>query len=215
MNTCSDICEPYCDFCKNYREYCERDVDNDYSTTGFGYCQVHSEIMSFDWGCGCDEFYCRSAWRADIAAAGANEMTQATDNSKKISRRDLKSYASGTVNMFACSAQHYAWLAYHHGIAHVEIDLFTLYIEPQQFDIERNRILAGYCRDSLLRNISRLTPPAAVTSARLTADFGINDFKEGQYGGSIGKTVYSLVLTDDRGKDWIATITVARVLAQN
>jgi hypothetical protein len=176
---------------------------------------VRKEIMSFDWGGGCDDFYCISAWRVENAAMGDDEMTQAFDKTKKISRRDLKSFASGTVNMFACSAVHYAWLAHYHGISHVEIDLFTLSIQPEQFDIERNRILAGYCSDSLLRNISRLSPPAAVTSAKLTADFGINDFKEGEYGrASIGKTVYILTLTDDRGKDWIATITDERVLAQ-
>lgn len=118
--------------------------------------------------------------------------------------------------MFACSAQHYAWLAHHYGIANVEIDLFTMQIQPEQFNIERNRILAGYCRNSLMRNTSRLTPPAAVTSAKLTADFGISDFKEDEYGiCSVGKTVYTLTLTDDREKDWIATITDARVLAQD
>lgn len=217
MKTCSDACEPYCDFCRNYREYRDIDAEDDSSSTGFGYCLVHSEIMSFDWGSGCDDFYCRTAWRIENSAVDEDlSMNQRYENLTKTSRRDLKNYACGIVSMFACSAQHYSWLAYHHGIAHVEIDLFTLCIQPEQFDIERNRILAGYCRNSLLRNISRLTPPAAVISARLTADFGINYFKEIASGNAfIGKTVYTVTLTDDRGKEWIATNTDAKVLAQD
>jgi hypothetical protein len=172
--------------------------------------------MSFGWGSGCDVFYCRAAWQIEHSDEGKSSMNKKNETSKKISRRDLKSFASGTINMFASSAQHYAWLAHYHGIDHLEIDLFTLLIKPEQFDIERNRVLAGYCRNSLMRNIARLTAPAAVTSARLIADFGINDFKEGEHGNaSIGKTVYSLVLTDDRGKNWTATITDLRVLAQD
>lgn len=217
MKTCSDACEPYCDFCRNYREYRDIDAEDDFSSTGFGYCLVRSEIMSFDWGSGCDDFYCRSAWRMENSSeSGEACMDTKDENSRKVSRRDLKSYASGTVTMFACSSQHYAWLAQHHGIAHVEIDLLTLQIQPEQFDIERNRILAGHCQNSLMRNIRKLSPPAAVISAKLSADFGINDFTEDEYGTlSAGKTVYAVTLTDDRGKEWTATITDERVLAED
>ena len=71
---------------------------------------------------------------------------------KKLGRKHIKSFASGIAHMFACSAQHYAWLAYHHRLPTVTFDLLELRIEPAAFDIERNRILAGMCQRTLLRN---------------------------------------------------------------
>jgi len=92
---------------------------------------------------------------------------------KKLGRKHIKSFASGITHMFACSAQHYAWLAYQHQLPTVTIDLLELRIEPAEFDIERNRILAGMCQGTLIRNAGQLAPPGAVVSAVLSADFGI------------------------------------------
>ena len=70
MKTCSEKCEACCDFCITYRNYYDIDVDNDHSNTGFGLCLAHSEIMFFDWGNGCDDFYCRTARQLREAEQG-------------------------------------------------------------------------------------------------------------------------------------------------
>ncbi|WP_027389310.1 hypothetical protein [Chrysiogenes arsenatis] len=121
--------------------------------------------------------------------------------SNNLNRRYIKSFASGLANMFAGSALHYAWLALHHQIRAVTIDLLELRIEPTVFDIERNRILAGMCRDLLLRNIRRLASPGAVVAAKLSAHFGIDTYIEGVWP-SIGMSTFIVELTDDRGKVW-------------
>ena len=132
-----------------------------------------------------------------------------------LSRRYLKSFASGTAHMFACSANHYAWLAHHYSIARVTIDLLTLAIEQAEFDINRNRILAGMCRNSLLRSVQRLKPPAKLVAAQLVAEFGIHDYAINQRGSEvIGKSTITIILTDDRGKEWIATDVTEQMLAQ-
>jgi len=74
----------------------------------------------------------------------------------KLGRKHIKSFASGIALMFSCSAQHYAWLVYQHRLPTVTIDLLNLRIEPSEFDIERNRILAGMCQRTLFRNIEQL-----------------------------------------------------------
>jgi hypothetical protein len=137
-----------------------------------------------------------------------------TEPQQNLGRRYLKSFASGTVNMFSCSANHYAWLAHHYGISRVTIDLLAQKIEPVEFDIKRNRFLAGYCRDSLLRNFRRLKPPSSVTSAMLIAEFGIQEFLSDGNNEWIGKSTFTVILTDDRGKEWHGVITSDSVLAQ-
>ena len=56
---------------------------------------------------------------------------------KKLGRKHIKSFASGIAHMFACSAQHYAWLAYQHRLPTVTIDLLELRIEPAEFEVRR------------------------------------------------------------------------------
>jgi hypothetical protein len=132
-----------------------------------------------------------------------------------LGRRYLKSFASGTAHMFASSATHYAWLAHHYGCSRVTIDLLTLEIEPAEFNIKRNQILAEMCRNSLLRSIRRLKPPAVVTSAHLIAEFGIQDYAINERGSeSIGRSTTTVILTDDRGKEWAAVNCFDRMLAQ-
>ena len=108
--------------------------------------------------------------------------------------------------MFACSAQHYAWLAYQNQLPTVTIDLLELRIEPAELDIERNRILAEMCQSTLHRHAGQLAPPGAVASAVLSAHFGIDDYSEDGRSASIGRSVFTLVLTDDRGKEWRETL---------
>ncbi len=126
------------------------------------------------------------------------------------SRREMKSWASGIANIFTCSANHYAWLACHHRLERITIDLINLHITPPEFDIERNRILAGYCRDCLFRNMQQLIPPANITEAILVADFEISRVVEG---GNIPLTT-TVTLTDERGKKWICALKDNGVLAQ-
>lgn len=116
--------------------------------------------------------------------------------------------------MFACSAQHYAWLAHKCQIKQVTIDLLALRIEPSEFDIERNRTLAAMCQKALLRNIDQLAPPANIGQAVLTAEFGIADYREESGAELIGRSVFVVVLTDDRGKKWSVEHSEERFLIQ-
>jgi hypothetical protein len=115
--------------------------------------------------------------------------------------------------MFACSSQHYAWLAHLHRIPLVTIDILELRIEPTEFDIERNRNLVGMCRRMLCRNAEQLTPPGTVDAAVLFVNFGIEDYVEDSCA-SLGRSTFSVVLTDDRGKEWRVDHTEQRVLVQ-
>jgi hypothetical protein len=132
----------------------------------------------------------------------------------KLGRKHIKSFASGIAHMFSCSAQHYAWLAYQHRLPTVTIDLLDLRIEPSEFDIERNRILAGMCQRTLFRNFEQLAPPGAAVSAVLFAHFGIDDYSEDGRSASIGRSVFTAILTDDRGKEWRVDHAEERVLIQ-
>ena len=133
----------------------------------------------------------------------------------KLGRKHIKSFASGIAHMFSCSAQHYAWQAYQHRLPTVTIDLLDLRIEPSEFDIERNRILAGMCQRTLLRNAGQLAPPGAVVTASLSAHFGIDDYSEDGRSASIGRSVFTVILTDDRGKEWRVDHAEERMLIQS
>ena len=143
------------------------------------------------------------------------EAAETTFGQKNLDRKHIKSFASGIAHMFACSAQHYAWLAYQHQLPIVTIDLLELRIDPAEFDIERNRILAGMCQRTLLRNSGQLAPPGAVVSAVLSAHFGIDDYSEGGHSASIGRSVFTVVLADDRGKEWCVEHVEERMLIQS
>lgn len=129
-----------------------------------------------------------------------------------LGRRYLKSFASGIAFQFAASAQHYAWQSYAHRLPHVVIDLLEPMIEPVLFDVERNRILAGMCRYTLQQNIKRLKPPGAVIAATLTADFGIDDYREDELCSTVGASIYTVTLVDDRGKPWTCSSHWDRVM---
>ena len=134
---------------------------------------------------------------------------------KKLGRKHIKSFASGIAHMFACSAQHYAWLAYQRRLPTVTIDLLELRIEPAEFDIERNRILAGMCQRTLFRNAGQLAPPGVVALAVLSAHFGIDDYSEDGRSASIGRSIFTVILTDDRGKEWRIAHAEERMLIQS
>ena len=140
------------------------------------------------------------------------ETAETPFGQKKLGRKHIKSFASGIAHMFACSAQHYAWLAYQRRLPTVTIDLLELRIEPAEFDIERNRILAGMCQRTLLRNAGQLAPPGAVVTASLSAHFGIDDYSEDGRSASIGRSIFTAILTDDRGKEWRVDHAEERVL---
>lgn len=143
------------------------------------------------------------------------ETAETPFGQKKLGRKHIKSFASGIAHMFACSAQHYAWLAYQHRLPTVTIDLLNLRIDPAEFDIERNRILAGMCQRTLLRNTGQLAPPGAVASAVLSTQFGIDGHSEDARSSSIGRSVITVVLTDDRGKEWRVDHDEERMLIQS
>ena len=132
-------------------------------------------------------------------------MTLANDATPGIGtlgRKHIKSFASGIVHMFACSAQHYAWLAHEHGLPKVTIDLLGLRIAPAEFNTDRNRVLAEMCQRTLFRNTEKLAPPSSVVSAILSAQFDLDNYSEGNGTATTGKCLFSLVLTDEQGKRW-------------
>lgn len=143
------------------------------------------------------------------------ETAETPFGQKKLGRKHIKSFASGIAHMFACSAQHYAWLAYQRRLPTVTIDLLELRIEPAEFDIERNRILTGMCQRTLLRNAGQLAPPGAVVAASLSAHFGIDDYWEDGRSASIGRSVFTVNLTDDREKEWRVDHAEERMLIQS
>lgn len=143
------------------------------------------------------------------------ETVETPFGQKKLGRKYIKSFASGIAHMFACSAHHYAWLAHQHRLPTVTIDLLELKIGPAEFDIERNRILAGMCQRTLLRNAGQLASPGAVDLAILSAHFGIDDYSEDGRSASIGRSVVTVILTDNRGKEWRFDHAEERMLIQS
>ncbi|EKD40993.1 MAG: hypothetical protein ACD_74C00087G0006 [uncultured bacterium] len=143
------------------------------------------------------------------------ETAETSLRQNKLGRKYIKSFARGIAHMFACSAQRYAWLAYQHQIPTVTINLLALRVEPAEFNIERNRILAGMCQRTLLRNSEQLAPPGAVVSAVLSAYFGIDDYSEDARIASIGRSVFTAILTDDGGKGWRIEHAEERVLVDD
>ena len=132
-------------------------------------------------------------------------------STKRLGRKYIRGFAGGIAHKFAASAQYYAWLAYSHKKPIVTIDLIAMTIEPPLFDIERNRILAGYCHKALLDNTHSLAHPGTVVSAMLTANFGIQDLIIDGSSATIGETTFSVVLTDDRGKEWTSDFKKSRM----
>ena len=119
-------------------------------------------------------------------------------------RRNLKGFAYNIAHKFSCSAYHYAWMANHYSIPVVTIDLLTLRINPPEFDIARNRTLAGMLQTTLLRNIQLLRHPESVVAAILTSNLVMDENGvEGQNPKPL-EMIYTVTLTDDRGKEWIA-----------
>jgi len=140
------------------------------------------------------------------------ETVETPFGQKKLGRKYIKSFASGIAHMFACSAHHYAWLAHQHQMPSVTIDLLELRIGPAEFDIEKNRILARMCQRTLLRNAGQLAPPATIVSAMLSAHFGIDDYTEEGRSAWIGNSVFTVILTDDRSKEWRVDLKEEKIL---
>lgn len=130
------------------------------------------------------------------------------------SRRELTGIARSIADKFSTSLQHYAWLAHHHGIETVTIDLLAPRISPEPFDIERNRILADMCRKNLNELLQRFPPPAKVVSAELTADFTIQGSADGKQSEAMGPTTVTVFLTDERGRKWLGVNTTKTTIAQ-
>lgn len=145
---------------------------------------------------------------------GVNEMTDIPLERQTMGRKQIKSFASGIAHMFASSAQHYGWLAYRHRLPVVTIDLLAICIRPAEFDIERNRNLAVMCRKTLLKNVQRLAPPGTVVAAILHVNFGIDDYVLDGLSATIGRSVVTVTLTDERGREWQAEHVQERTLVQ-
>ena len=119
-----------------------------------------------------------------------------------LGRRYLKSFAGGIAHKFSASAEHYAYLAWEYRVPRVTIDLISLKIDPPEFDIPRNRNLAWMCQLSLFGSVLRLLQPARVVKATLIANFEFVFPWPDSPGSHLGQSVYTVILTDERGKEW-------------
>ena len=86
-------------------------------------------------------------------------------------RRSLEGFAYNIAQKFTTSWEHIAWMALEHRAPVMTVDLLTGGISPAAFDIERNRILVGMCRETL-RHIVTKVFPANLKLASLVARFG-------------------------------------------
>lgn len=122
---------------------------------------------------------------------------------RPLGRRYLKSFASGIAYQFLCSCEHYAYMAYQHRVRIVEIDLLTLRISPDIFCIDRNLNLARICQRTLYRSIEWHAMQNKLTAAVIRANFGIDTYTAvPDRIPTIGKSTFTVILTDDRGKEW-------------
>jgi hypothetical protein len=138
-----------------------------------------------------------------------NELHETTVGEDMPRHRELKGFAYSIAHKFSCSAEHYAWLALHHREPAVTIDLCSLCISPAVFDIERNRTLAGYCRESLLW-IAEKIKPVEIRSAVLSAWFDIDNVKpDGRYAW-LASARFTVTLTDERERVWVGELTKNR-----
>ena len=121
-------------------------------------------------------------------------------------RRELRGFAQSIAHKFSCSAEHYAFLAMHHNEPTVTIDLLTVAISPSVFDIERNRILAGFCRENLLQLVKKLAP-VELQMATLTAWFDNDNIKPHMKNYWYGWSRIVVELTDESGRSWTGEVS--------
>lgn len=131
--------------------------------------------------------------------------------------KQLKGYAYNIAHKFSCSAEYFCFMALRDNVPVLTIDLLTSEIKPESFDIERNQILVGHCRDNLLYLVNNHA--VKLQNAKLTVYFTedgysqINSIRheDGYY--LIGSVRYEVILTDERGKNWVGVLQKANQLA--
>ena len=111
-------------------------------------------------------------------------------------RRQLIGVAVSMAQKFSVSAAHFAYVSWSSGIQMVCIDLLTGAISPNQFDVERNRILVRYCSENLVR-IMADPIHIELQKAVLEATFG------GVWSHQHTQSRIVVSLTDERGKVWV------------
>jgi hypothetical protein len=109
-----------------------------------------------------------------------------------VTRRNLK----GIAHQFNCSTNYYAFQAVANNQPQTEINLLSLEITPELFNVERNRILAGMCQGPLTGAIRRW-PDLELKSAELVIDFDLSSLD----GKGIMATAV-VTLCDELGKHW-------------
>lgn len=129
-----------------------------------------------------------------------------------LGRKYIKSFASGIAFQFACSADHFAWLAWQEGLPVTLVDLISGRIMPEWLEIDRNLNLVQLCHSSLLYSLKRLKPPAMILSAKIEIRFGLTGYQHDSHIPEPGGASYTVILTDDRNKDWQVTHYEKKVL---
>lgn len=105
--------------------------------------------------------------------------------------KHLRNVARNIAHKFSVSAQHFAELSVKNGYIDVTMDFISGEITPSLFDIERNRILVGYCKTNffdLLTNDER----QMLRSVTLLAHF-----EEGE-GSIFGDFTLTIILDNGR-----------------
>nr|WP_320050223.1 hypothetical protein [uncultured Desulfuromonas sp.] len=115
-----------------------------------------------------------------------------------LSRRNLKGIAGGVAHQFNCSTSYYAFQAVVNDQPQAKINLLSLEITPELFNVERNRIFAGMCQGTLTGAISRW-PDLELKSAELVIDFDLSSLD----GKGIMATAV-VTLCDEGGQQWVS-----------
>lgn len=108
--------------------------------------------------------------------------------------KKLKGFACSIAHKFSCSAEYFCFMSYRDKQPVVNIDLLSLKIEPDSFNIERNRILVGYCRDNLLKLTER--HGLIIKNATLTCYFTENPTT------ILNPARFEVCIIDEMDKEW-------------
>lgn len=108
--------------------------------------------------------------------------------------RELEGFAYNIAQKFAVSENHFAWLAWQHGVTTIEINLLTGTISPALFDIERNQILTNDCRRNL-EWIRKKFDYAAFRETRLRITYFLDKQEETSI-----EAIYECAIKDNHGR---------------
>lgn len=88
--------------------------------------------------------------------------------------KHLRNVAHNIAHKFSCSSGYFAKLSYDNKLVNVAIDILNGSVQPAIFDIERNNILIGYCKDNFYQLLNE-NEKQHLKTAILKGDFYIKE----------------------------------------